>query len=382
MIRYSEWNDLVIGYINNKFSYLPKKHAIGINLDTCEIVDELPRELINRVKAIDEFKLENIGTSIRDGLECFKKEIDEKESRYFVNVNLNIRDCKIAFSDGKVTNYYHSVGRVALCRKGDIYYRDVGIQNDGKKLGEELIKVYYSMLEADNVTMKSPSSIQNVDNAENIYIMSSQATAFFVHELIGHMFEKDNWSNNISLFKQQNKILPSYCNVIDSPDESEFLKYGKYDDVGNEIREIRLINEGYINDIIDTMRSAEYSQLPIYRMVNLHMLANPNGDKLADMVAKYKKCIVIEEVVNGGINTFSGDFFLLCGKLYYSGECNAREYLKPVTVYGNIRDITNNVIEVGCDFGSHIGICSKKGQNLYVNTGAPSMVISSLKYIV
>ena len=100
------------------------------------------------------------------------------------------------------------------------------------------------------------------------------------------------------------------------------------------------------------------------------------------MKASYKDYVVIEEISNGGINPYTGDFFISCTSQYYGNSNGEENRLAPCTYYGKVHDLNRKIIEIGSDFSSFIGICSKSRQSLFVSSGAPSIVISPLNIVV
>lgn len=94
-----------------------------------------------------------------------------------------------------------------------------------------------------------------------------------------------------------------------------------------------------------------------------------------------KRCVIIEEISNGGLNPHTGDYFISSSKQYYCGSDAQEQVLLPCTYLGRIGDLCDSIIEVGGDYTSSIGICSKKQQNLFVNNGSPSIALSQLEVL-
>lgn len=380
LIRYSLCNDLKIQYFGGKISILPQKNIFSLNLKTGNVKTDIPNEQLKVLEEkADDLLFDNI--KYKDAFEKFKFGITTKGvSDVNLNISLNERSCNMVFSNGIYTTFTQKVGRMALCKNGAIKYLDFSFSKDDLNICDVLSNTFNMINEQFKdervVRSFSPTEVSNM-----IYILSPQAAAFFTHEVVGHIFEQDNWVDWKSKLDYNRAILPSCCTLVDDPTKVSYLKYGDYDDAGNKTHSTTIIKDGFFNEPVTLCRSAEYSQLPMPRMSNFSLLCNPNGRSFSKMCAAYKKYIVIEEISNGGFCSSTGDFFILSAKQFYVDSYGEKHNLSPSTYSGKINELCSNIIEVSNDIMSFIGICSKNRQNIFVRNAAPSIAVSGLSVL-
>lgn len=377
LIRYSSCNDIKILYSDGKVSALPQKHVFSLEMDTGVVTTDIPLGVSKRLKEFpNAFLLDKIHCN--NAFETLSDSLKESESTdIHINISLNVRLCNMLFSNGNSTFFSQNVGRMAACKQGSVKYIDFSFSEDESALYQLLKNAYDTISKQFNNQLFVHSSFP-IEVGAGLYILTPQAAAYFMHEVLGHIFEQDNWKNINNLLYLNKKILPEYCTLVDDPLQSSYCKYGKYDDGGNRICQTTIIKDGFFNECITLHRSAEYTQLPIPRMSNVCLLNNPNGRSFSEMCTVYNNYIVIEEITNGGVLPETGDFFISCAKQYYVDSNGGKYSISPATYCGKVKDLCNRIIEVGNDGMTFLGICSKKRQNLFVSNSAPSMVVSGL----
>lgn len=377
LIRYSSCNDLKILFSDGKMSVLPQKQIFSLEMDTGFVTTDLPFDVLMHLKKIPYAFLAD-SLHYNDVIKTFWDDFKVcKSSDININISLNARLCNTFFSNGNTTFFTQNVGRMAACKQGIVKYVDFSLSEDESNL-YEILKKAYVMISNQLNNQPSVYSSFPIELGTELYILAPQAAAFFMHEILGHIFELDNWENINNILCLNKEILPTCCTLIDNPLQSIYFRYGEYDDGGKRIHPTTIIKNGFFNECITLHRSAEYSQLPIPRMSNICLLNNPKGRNLSEMCAAYKNYVLIEEITNGGLVPETGDFFILCAKQYYVDSNGEKHSINPATYCGKVKELCNRIIEVGNDMMNFIGICSKNRQNIFVSNSAPSMVVLGL----
>lgn len=377
LIRYSLSNDLRIQYFDGKVSVWPQKNTFSMDLKAGHVTTDIPRD---ELKQLNENSCELLADNshYRDAFEVLQYSTPKHEyTDIHVNISINVRFCNMYFSNGVSSFYSQKVGRMAICEKGLIKYRDFALSDNHAAFCEILQNTYDDLMnqfrEPNSMRTLPPEKLEGI-----VYILSPQAAAFFTHEVIGHIFEQDNWELTNNKIHPGQTVLPSCCNIVDDPLKSSYFKYGDYDDAGNKTRRSTIIKSGCFNECITLCRSAEYSQVPMPRMSNICLLSNPNGRSFSKMCTAYERYIVIEEISNGGLIPETGDFFVSCTKQYFVDSSGEKHNIFPTTYIGTVKELNKSIIEIGNDMMNFMGVCSKNRQNIFVSNSAPSIVASGL----
>lgn len=297
-------------------------------------------------------------------------------------VSINFRDCDISFSSGVDTFYGHSIGRIAIRSNGSMVYRDFvytprldQLRTNLEKLLSDLIaECHY--IDVCSAPTKEPTLI----------VLKPKASAYVVHEVIGHLMEKDHFERFSNTFPDRiqrgYKLFPETFNIFDDPHSAFGLRFGQYDDVGMSLQRKHVIRDGKINELIETHRSASYYDEALYRMCNLYLSPNKSGRCYSDIIRHLNTPVVeVEDIIAGGVDPFTGQFFVCTGIRKLIRDKSNVTTLHPCTYSGNIINFANQVVEVGNDFASFTGICTKNGQSIYVGSGAPTLVLSGISRI-
>jgi hypothetical protein len=215
------------------------------------------------------------------------------------------------------------------------------------------------------------------------HVLSAKAAGFFIHEIIGHLLEADYYSYFKDRYKGM-KIAP-HLTVIDSAKDVENVAgIGEYDDVGNKMKSITLIQNGVINNVMSVdkhnsfdnevygfARRSSFKDPIMPRMRNTYI--QPCQDMYKqDILNQYKEAVLIEETNLGVVDYYSGEF-----KLYGNGfivrEGILQNFLGELCVYGNIKRDISMIEYIGKDFKLYGGYCGKMGQSVHVGFGGPTI---------
>lgn len=279
---------------------------------------------------------------------------------------------------GKNNNAYSIFIRLSLHDSiGRIQYKDVPFHSIDE-IANELDNSFNELL----------GKMKNNIHARDIQlstipcaILAPKAASFFIHEMVGHLLEYDYVNRDNAIYGKkayQKLVFPEFINICDDPFNINGLYLGEYDDDGEPLLKRNLILNGYLNDYITTRRCATLYDKTLYRMSNLYLKNNPEGQNLNEIIANFDNdCIVVFSCVNGIMNPNSGDYMLLSNDFgYISGEELVYSD-KLITLSGSA--IMNNIQSIGNDMNCFFGICNKQNQNIMVGSGSPSIVLSPVQ---
>ena len=378
--RYSFGQSMLARYSEGRLSFLPGIQLFSVDLSTGAVSTGLSGSAYSRLTGSEVFR-SGSEAGFRESVSELADLLREKQQEapgIRVSLNLNIRRCSFMFSDGASSWYRLRAGRIALSSSGRIVYRDFGFSEDGQDLVAAVLDAYTCL--AGQLSGKDTyPPAAGMDLSADTFILPPQAASFFVHEVVGHMLETDIWKARKFNIPEDQPFLPGFCSLVDDPAKAGYFAYGDYDDAGNRIQRTEAVVSGTFRECISLQRSAEYSHLPLPRMSCFALLDNPEGRNFIRMCGSYDRYIVPEEISSGGVNPFTGDFFISTARQYLVDEKHIRYQLPPSIYCGNVADLCARILEIGNDSSIFLGTCTKEGQNLYVCNSAPSMVISGLK---
>lgn len=232
--------------------------------------------------------------------------------------------------------------------------------------------------------------IVNISETTYDLILPNGIGGIFVHEVIGHALEADNFfsiKNQIHHYFQK-KICDSSISISDSCNLYTPLHYNFSDD-GTKTQDVKLIDSGLIkgilsdkitatsNNIIDTgngrSSSYEYPSIPRMRNTYLHR-GNQSPEKI---ILDTKSGILINELGAGQFIHQTGDysFVVNSGILIINGI--KTNIVSPFVIRGNVIDSLKKIVSIGNDLSFHAGTCSKLGQTIDVTYGQPTIKLAS-----
>ncbi len=379
-MRYSFGQSILARYSEGRLSFLPGIQQFSVDLSTGAVSTGLPGSAYSLLTGSEVFQSgseEGFRESAGE-LAGLLREKQQAAPEIRVSLNLNIRRCSFMFSDGVSSFYRLRAGRIALSSSGRIVYRDFGFSENGQDLATAVLDAYTCL--AGQLSGEEPCPLAaGPDLSADTFILPPQAASFFVHEVVGHMLETDIWKARKFSIPEDRPFLPGFCSLVDDPAKAGYFAYGDYDDAGNRIQRTEAVVSGTFRECVSLQRSAEYSHLPLPRMSCFTLLDNPAGRDFGRMCESYDRYIVPEEISSGGVNPFTGDFFISAARQYLIDEKHTRVELPPSIYCGSVADLCARILEIGNDSSVFLGTCTKEDQHLYVCNSAPSMVITGLK---
>ena len=228
----------------------------------------------------------------------------------------------------------------------------------------------------------------------NIYtiVIDPELTGLIVHELVGHNFEFDIWSE--SQYLQDilicgKKITNEKVSIVDNP--KLYNGYGsyEYDDEGNNSFKTYLIKKGIVSDFL---RSAEYTyagykscnarrvsatEIALVRMSNTYML--PGTDSVDSIIEQVKEGIFFK---GSGNCVHSQVTEIYPREAYLILEGKVIGALPSGKFYITLLDFFNKITGISKEYklyGGGLGGCGKNNQwPLEIGSGGPYLRINEL----
>lgn len=206
-------------------------------------------------------------------------------------------------------------------------------------------------------------------------VYTPQASGYFIHEVIGHLFEQDT-------FNSYGRALLEKCNinqslsVIDAPEEYNSIgRIGSVDDLGNKMVPITLIENGRIQDILSEKNGAMRSEsikkkvMPRMRCTYIKPVEDLSWNQI---VSDYKTCVLMTHAYSGSCDVGEGEYRIYGhGQLYEKGEMSG--VLGNVMIKGAIHEHLSQIDHIGNDLKIYPSECSKLGNVVRVGMGGPSI---------
>ncbi len=202
------------------------------------------------------------------------------------------------------------------------------------------------------------------------------------HEALGHLAEADLTINSPFHERLGKKIAPEFVNMSDRIVEGGFGN-DKYDDEGVPIRDVHIINEGILKEIMlnreyakryemqpnGHARAEYYGVPPIIRMRNT--IFEPGDHTLEELLEGIKFGYYLVDF-RGGQAELNSSFQVGVQEGYVIRNGEIAESIKDTSISGIAIEALKHITAVGKDFGLEMGRCGK-GQLAYVSSGGPHL---------
>ncbi|NFB54488.1 TldD family protein [Clostridium botulinum] len=364
-------------YIVNSFSGEREENIKNTKLNTCK---SLFYDLHDVPLNISTHYLKKLEKYLR----CIKKDIKKKGSD--ITFIMHLHNEKVLIDNRKEDNRSYGFLRLHF-RDNDnnMHIDDIPILSSDPDDLEDRIS-YYS---------KKNASIRNLDNKEEDinfgfmpHILSPNASGYFIHEIVGHTLEGDNYSYYKN--KYENMNISKKLTVIDSINGyDKLIGLQSYDDVGTKIKPLTLINKGKVQNILATQmedsfdhnlygvarrESYKFDVFPRMRGTYIQPFDDMDQQNILD---KYKNAIFVNETFQGSVSPKTGDYSLMGnGFVVKNGELE--NFIGDLRINGNVLKDLSSIEYIGKDFDMFGRYCGKLGQNVRVGIGSPTISISSL----
>lgn len=289
-----------------------------------------------------------------------------------------------------------STGRLVLTDQNKvIFYKDIKIHKNILEMIDEC-QVAFSHIEKEALVSKKSKKIRGTLRKDIIF--SQEAAGYFIHEVFGHSLEGDLIVNKMSVFSEM-KIGDKLSdirelNIIDDPYIIPDIGLNRFDDEGEVLKKITLIEDGKLsgflcdNDISKIIsnsnkysscaRSSSYKLEPICRMRTTYLDSNNSGLNLHEIINSVNDVYLVKNIYSGEVNPITGEYSLTCGLCSYIKNGNIVEDIYGITIRGHILETLNSIEIIGNDLSFNTSNCIKLGQVLKVGMGSPSILINNL----
>jgi TldD protein len=202
------------------------------------------------------------------------------------------------------------------------------------------------------------------------------------HEALGHLAEADLTIN--SPFKELigKQIAPEYVTMSERIVDGGFGN-DKYDDEGVKVKDIHIIENGILKEIMlnreyahkwnlspnGHARAENYTYPPIIRMRNT--IFEPRDWSLEEMIEDIKFGYYVVDF-RGGQAQLNSSFQVGVQEGYMIENGEITKSIRDTSISGIAIEALKKISAVGKDFGLEMGRCGK-GQTAFVSSGGPHM---------
>ncbi|MEV7726871.1 TldD/PmbA family protein [Streptomyces sp. NPDC087917] len=226
-------------------------------------------------------------------------------------------------------------------------------------------------------------------------VFGPTAAVGFLHELVGHALEGDNFamrSDYITALRKPGAI-PAGLSLYDDATLAD--GYGSYaiDDEGHAGRSTVLVANGEIGSPLTSVRAAQrhgytptgngrrrdHRELPLPRASNT--VVPPGAEDPAALLGAVREGVLhVGSLGAGMINLATGEFSFAALNCTYLTPDGHRVPVRDVSLFGDALDVLRRVEGVGSDFGGDSITCGKQGQMIGIGLFSPSMRYSALDW--
>jgi TldD protein len=224
-------------------------------------------------------------------------------------------------------------------------------------------------------------------------IMDPSLSGVFIHEAFGHATEADSIIAKRSILEGKigEKVGVEGINVYDDPTLPNLRGSILYDSEGTRARKRTLVKNGYMNEFLHTLETAEamdqepngagrtmnFNYTPQSRMSNTYI---GSGDMTLEEIAEETKDgVYLCKSYSGYVYTDKGQFSFNCQSGYFVENGEITDLIGNVGMTGLILEVLNKAYAVGDTWKPNfLGSCGKGGQWIPVSSGGPNLAVSDV----
>jgi TldD protein len=223
-------------------------------------------------------------------------------------------------------------------------------------------------------------------------VLAAGAGGTLVHEAVGHGLEADNVAEGLSCYagKLGERVGTNLVTLVDDSTLPGCRGSYLFDDEGVVGRRTTLIEEGVLRrylcdrhhagrcgwEATGNGRRDSYRNPPVVRMSNTFIA--PGRSDPEEIIRSTPHGILVKGVGGGEVDTVTGDFVFEMTEGYMIEDGQVSHALRGATLAGNGPEVLRAIDRVGDDLRFEIGRCSKRGQELGVGCGQPTLRITEL----
>ncbi|MGW7259945.1 metallopeptidase TldD-related protein [Streptomyces sp. NPDC054834] len=226
-------------------------------------------------------------------------------------------------------------------------------------------------------------------------VFGPAAAAGFLHELVGHALEADNFALGSDYITRLRKpgALPAGLTLLD--DATVPHGYGSYtiDDEGRAAGVTTLLENGEIGTPVTSLRAAQRGGYPPTangRRQSYQFLAVPRATNTVAFSGAEDPGLLGEDprtgvlhvgcLGAGMINLSTGESSFAALNCSYATPTGDRVPLRDVSLLGDALDTLSRLEGIGSDFGGDNITCGKQGQSVGIGIYSPSMRYAALDW--
>ncbi len=222
-------------------------------------------------------------------------------------------------------------------------------------------------------------------------IFSPQAAGCFIHEIIGHLLEEDFFDFYNSLFNEF-KVSDKLVIYDDIKGFENFIGLNKIDDEGTEIKPLKIVSGGKINNImaVNINKSFDKKLYGFSRRENFKSCSFPrmrctavktgNDGDLNSIILKSDDAIFMSRVSAAYMTPGLGSYTLI-GEGFEIKKGAIVNFISKLTVKGNILDDLKHIEYIGNDSEIFVSYCNKLSQLSRVGVYTPTISLSRISFI-
>ncbi len=224
-------------------------------------------------------------------------------------------------------------------------------------------------------------------------VFDPRAAGAFIHELLGHALEADNYLNPRGYLHGTigTRLCAHPLEVVDDPHVPGAWGSGGFDDEGNPARRTALVGDGAVAGVLTTEataqlgaasgngRRASYRDPALPRATNTSVLPGPVP--AADLLAPGRAGLLqVRQLGAGEIDPSTGEYAFAAREALFHPAAGEPFPLRDVLLVGAARQALAALSGVADDAGAEHVTCGKNGQHIGIGLLAPSLRFERLEW--
>lgn len=250
----------------------------------------------------------------------------------------------------------------------------------------QLFALFHSLVNDYTPYIKTP--FVDVTDEDCDLILPPGQGGILIHETIGHALEADHFFENGGILRERmNKIIGDSSISISDICCSNNMVFSKYADDGSPVSNTNLIKNGVVVGLLSDQNTARKWGIPDTGNGRAETFAHPviprmrntylhNGSySPQSIINNTKHGIYALDIGGGQVDVCSGEFIFNVFAGYYIESGVPIAMTKPFLFRGNVLDTLSKIDMIGNDLSFHFATCGKKGQQVPISYGQPTVRI-------
>lgn len=211
-------------------------------------------------------------------------------------------------------------------------------------------------------------------------VFASRAAGTLLHEIVGHLVEKDNVLARRALpaVKTGARIAPEMVTVVHDGTLAESWSGANFDDAGILAQSQTIVDSGVVVGQISSERRAGFDVPAVPRIRTLRLAPGADGRSAAELCEGIERGLLVRTVRRAVMVPRTGRCVVEIGEAATLESGRIGGVCRGGTIVCSVTEILTEIDALGSDSGVTHDLCDKAGQRLPASAWSPALRVRSL----